>query len=108
MRNPFFYSTILHGFFEDLELHGLLPEQTLELSDLLDGSSQLGGWNNILTDGDRRERPFLELLTSFEKLVGVDVEQASDMRDGHTGLTGLLHNGDLFLWSPASTPLSLC
>lgn len=41
MRYPFFCSTILHGFFEDLVLHGLLPEQTLEISDLLDGSSQL-------------------------------------------------------------------
>ncbi len=80
----------------------------LELSDLLDGSSQLGGWNNILTGGNRRKRPFLELLTSFEKLVGVDVVQASDMRDGHPGLKGLLHDGDLFLWSPASTALSPC
>lgn len=79
MRNPFFCSTILHGFFEDLVLHGLLPEQTLKLSDLLDGSSQLGSRNNILTGGDRRERPFLELLTPFEKLVCVDVVQAPNM-----------------------------
>ena len=108
MRNPFFCSTNLHSFFEDLVLHGLLPEQTLELSDLLDGSSQLGGWNNILTGGDRRERAFLELFTPFEKLVGVDVVQASDMRYGHSGLKGLLHDGDLFLRSPASTALSPC
>ena len=58
-----------------------------------------------LTGGDRRERPFLELLTPFEKLVCVDVVQASNMRDGHPGLKGLLHDGDLFLWSPASTAL---
>ena len=107
MRNPFFCSTILHGFFEDLVLHGLLPEQTLELSDLLDGSSQLGGWNNILTGGDRRERAFLELLTPFEKLVGVDVVQASYMRDGHSGLKGLLHDGDLFRRRRRSAPVNI-
>ncbi|KHE12920.1 hypothetical protein OI71_22295 [Aeromonas hydrophila] len=64
--------------------------------------------NNILTGGDRRERPFLELLTPFEKLVDVDVVQASDMRDDQSGLKGLLHDGDLFLRSPASTALSPC
>ena len=50
MRNPFFCSTILHCFFEDLVLHGLLPEQTLELSDLLKRSPRElsgGQWQKI-------------------------------------------------------------
>ena len=33
--------------------------------------------------------PSWNCFTPFEKLVGVDVVQASDMRDGHTGLKGL-------------------
>lgn len=52
--------------------------------------------------------PSWNCLRHLKKLVGVDVVQTSDMRDGHTGLKGLLHNGDLFLRSPASTAIGSC
>ena len=53
-------------------------------------------------------RAFLELFAPFEELVGVDVVQASDMRDGHTGSKVCCTMVIFFLRSPASTALGSC
>src|SRR5688500_6194612 len=90
---------------QDLVLERLLAEQALQLTDLLMGRTQLGGWNYLLAGTGRRQRALRHQPATGEELVARDAMTPRDERDRVAGQIRLFDDPHLLLRRPAAPPL---
>lgn len=97
VRYPFSRLTVLHDFFQELNIHRLLAQKALEFPDLLQCSCELRGRNDFFSSRNGGETTFLILLLPLKQLPGLNTVQAGNMGEIHARLHRLLDDGDLIL-----------